>query len=183
MAQINVFAKKQKEIQAYRISMWTPRGERRVGWDELKDWDWHIYITMYKIDNENLLKNTRNSTDCSVVTEMWRESKKRVDIGIYITDSFFCTAETNTGIPRWHSGKNPPINAGDLGLIPGLGRSPGGQNGNPLHFSCLENLVDRGAWQATFHGVAKSQTQLSNWAHTHKKLTQDWKQLYSNRNF
>ena len=92
-------------------------------------------------------------------------------ICIYITDSLCCTAETNTGIPRWHSGKNPPVNAGDSGLIPGLGRSPGGQNGNPLQFSCLENLVDRGAWQATFHGVAKSQTQLSNWAHTHKKLT------------
>ena len=52
-------------------------------------------------------------------------------------------------------------NAGDLGLIPGLGRSPGDGNGNPLQYSCLENSVDRGAWQATVHAVAKSWTQLS----------------------
>ena len=57
--------------------------------------------------------------------------------------------------------KNLPANAGatgDLGSIPGLERSPGGENGNPLQYSCLEKPMDRGAWQATFHGVAKSQT-------------------------
>ena len=61
--------------------------------------------------------------------------------------------------------KNPPVNAGDageVGLIPGLGGSPGGENGNPLQCSCLENLMDRGAWWATVHGLAKSQTQLSH---------------------
>ena len=51
---------------------------------------------------------------------------------------------------------------GDLGSIPGLGRSPGERNGNPLQYSCLENPMDGGAWWATVHGVAKSQTQLSN---------------------
>ena len=51
---------------------------------------------------------------------------------------------------------------GDLGLIPGLGRSPGEGNGNPLHYSCLENPMDGGAWWATVHGVAKSRTQLSD---------------------
>ena len=51
--------------------------------------------------------------------------------------------------------KNPPVNAGDLGLIPGLGRSPGEGNGNPLQYSCLENPTDRGAWQATICGVEK----------------------------
>ena len=45
--------------------------------------------------------------------------------------------------------------AGDAGLIPGLGRSPGEGNGHPLQDSCLENLIDKGAWQATVHGVAK----------------------------
>ena len=49
-------------------------------------------------------------------------------------------------------------NAGDLGLIPGWGRSPGEANGNPLPYSCLENPMDRGAWQAGVPGVAKSQT-------------------------
>ena len=51
--------------------------------------------------------------------------------------------------------KNPPANAGDPGSIPGSERSPGGRNGNPLQYSCLENSMDRGAWWATVHGVAK----------------------------
>ena len=54
--------------------------------------------------------------------------------------------------------KNLPVNAGDqreVGLIPGLGRSPGGENGNPLQYSCLANPMDRGACQATVHGVTK----------------------------
>ena len=61
--------------------------------------------------------------------------------------------------------KNLPANAGDAvdaGLIPGLGRSPGEGNGNPLQYSCLGNPMDRGAWQATVHGVTKNQTQLSD---------------------
>ena len=49
-------------------------------------------------------------------------------------------------------------NAGDPGSMPGSGRSPGEEHGNPLQYSCLGNSVDRGAWQATVHGVAKSQT-------------------------
>ena len=55
--------------------------------------------------------------------------------------------------------RNPPANAGDardVGAIPGLGRSSGGGQGNPLQYSCLENPMDRGAWWATVHGVAKS---------------------------
>ena len=51
--------------------------------------------------------------------------------------------------------KNLPTNAGDMGLIPGSGRSPGEGNGNPLQYYCLENPMDRGAWQAVVHGVAK----------------------------
>ena len=54
------------------------------------------------------------------------------------------------------------VNAGDMSSIPGLGRSPGGGHGNPLQYSCLENSMDRGAWQATVHGVAKSRTLLSS---------------------
>ena len=51
--------------------------------------------------------------------------------------------------------KNPPANAGDVGLIHGLGRSPGGRNGNPLQYSCLDNPMDRGAWRAAVHGVER----------------------------
>ena len=53
-------------------------------------------------------------------------------------------------------------NAGDPGLIPGLGRSPGKENSNPLQYFCLENSMDRGAWGAAVHEVAKSQTRLSD---------------------
>ena len=58
--------------------------------------------------------------------------------------------------------KNVRCNAGDLGLIPVLGRSPRGGHGNPLQYSCLENSKDRGAWWATVHGVTKSRTRLSD---------------------
>ena len=54
--------------------------------------------------------------------------------------------------------KNTPANSGDMGMIPGLGRSPGEGNGNPLQYSCLENSMDRGAWKATVHRVVKSRT-------------------------
>ena len=60
------------------------------------------------------------------------------------------------GFPGGSDGKASACNAEDLGLIPGLGRSPGEEKGNPLQYSCLENSMDRGAWQATVHRVAKS---------------------------
>ena len=66
--------------------------------------------------------------------------------------------------------KNPPANTGDIrnmGSTPGLGRSPGGGHGNSLQYSCLENPIDRGAWQATVLRVAQSQTQL-------KWLSRNW---------
>ena len=59
------------------------------------------------------------------------------------------------GFPGGSVVKNLPANAGDAGPIPGSGRSSGGGNGNPLQYSCLGNPMDRGAWRATVHGVAK----------------------------
>ena len=58
--------------------------------------------------------------------------------------------------------KNPTVNAGDMGSIPGLRRSPEEGNGNPLHYSCQDNPMDRRAWGAIVHGVAKSWTRLSD---------------------
>ena len=66
------------------------------------------------------------------------------------------------GFPGGSEVKVSASNAGDLGSIPRLGRSPGEGNGNPLQYSCLENPMDGGAWWATVHGVAKSQTRLSD---------------------
>ena len=66
-------------------------------------------------------------------------------------------------LPQWLSNKESACNAGaaeDAGSIPGSGRSPGGGQGNPLQYSCLQNPKDRGAWQATVHGITKSQTLL-----------------------
>ena len=64
--------------------------------------------------------------------------------------------------PGGSDGKASACNAGDLDSIPGLGRSPGEGNGNPLQYSCLENPMDGGARWAAVHGVAKSQTRLSD---------------------
>ena len=64
--------------------------------------------------------------------------------------------------PGGSDGKEFACNVGDAGSIPGLGRSPGEGNGNPLQYSCLENSMDRGAWQATVRGITMSQTGLSN---------------------
>ena len=69
------------------------------------------------------------------------------------------------GLRRWLSGKELPVSAGDAkdtGSMPGSGRSPREGNVNPLYYSCLGNSIDRGAWRAVVHGVAKSLTQLSN---------------------
>ena len=77
------------------------------------------------------------------------------------------------GVPSGSMVKNPSANAGDtedVGSIPGLGRSPGGGNGNPLHYSCLGNPMDRGVWRAIVHGVAKDSdmTQQLKPHHHHK---------------
>ena len=66
------------------------------------------------------------------------------------------------GFPCSSVGKESACSAGDSGLIPGLGRFPGEGNGNPLQYPCLENLMDRGPWWATVHGVAKSWARLSD---------------------
>ena len=59
------------------------------------------------------------------------------------------------GFPHSSVGKESACNAGDLGSIPGLGRSPGAELGNPLQYSCLENPMDRGTWQFAVHGVIR----------------------------
>ena len=116
--------------------------------------------------------------------EQWATKSKDEKQGTNITKM---SNSRGRGEPWWLSGKGPACNegdAGDMGSIPGLGRSPGGRHGNPLQYSCLENPVDRGAWWATVHGVAKSRThlkQLSTYAQvqafsTLKKQPLTWEQ-------
>ena len=71
----------------------------------------------------------------------------------------------NSGLPLGSEANASAHNAGDLGLIPGSGRSPGEGNSNPFQYSCLENPMDGGAWWATVHGVSKSWTRLSNFTY------------------
>ena len=65
------------------------------------------------------------------------------------------------GFPSGSEGEESACHKGDLGSVPGLGWSPGEGNGNPLQYSCLENSMDRGAWQATVYGAEESRTRLS----------------------
>ena len=75
-------------------------------------------------------------------------------------------ARAALGFPGGSDGKESACNAGDAGLIPGWGRSPGEGNGYPLQYACLEKSMDRGAWWATVHGITKSRTRLNS-SHTH----------------
>ena len=87
----------------------------------------------------------------------------------YLT-GFLWWTHTGKSFSGGSDGKESACNAGDLGLIPGWGRSPGERNGSPLQCSCLENSMDRGAWQSTYHGVSKSKTGLSD-KHFHFSLS------------
>jgi len=77
-------------------------------------------------------------------------------------------------LPGSSNNKESAFEAGEQGSIPGLGSSSGEGNGNPLQYSCLENPMDREAWQATVHGVAKSWTRLSEIVHTHTVRRPQW---------
>ena len=81
--------------------------------------------------------------------------------------------------PGGSDGKVSVYNAGDLGSIPGLGRSPGEGNGNPLQYYCLENPMDREAWQATGHEVTKSWTRLSDLTFTFTHTLEELKLFFS----
>ena len=100
-----------------------------------------------------------------------------------IPECLFChllSTGTELGLLWWLGGKESACRAGDAegaGLILGLGRSPGGGHGNPLQYSCLDNPMDRGAWQTTVLGDAKSQTQLK-WLSTHARPWIIWDEVY-----
>ena len=87
----------------------------------------------------------------------------------------------HTGFLGSSDGKVSACNVGDPGSIPGLGRSPGEGNGNPLQYSCLENPKDRGALLATVHGVAKSQTWLSDFTFTMRHIGSWFPSQWSNQ--
>ena len=87
------------------------------------------------------------------------------------------------GFPGGSEVKASAHNVGDQGSIPGQGRSPGERNGNPLQYSCLENPMDRGASQATVHGVTKSRTRLSNFTFTFILIMEVLQRCYFHEGF
>ena len=84
-----------------------------------------------------------------------------------MTQVFWDIIVNHKGFPCSSDGKASAYNAGDQGSIPGLGRSSGEGNGNPLQYSCLQNPMDRGAWKPTVHAVAKSWTWLNGFSSLH----------------
>ena len=87
----------------------------------------------------------------------------RAEAMVHFLNELFIFMEADRQRPPGGSdSKESTCNAGDPGSIPGSGRSPGEENGYPFQYSCLENFMDKGAWWATVHGVAKSQTRLSD---------------------
>ena len=103
----------------------------------------------------------------------WNSPGKNTGVGChFLLQGILPTQELNPSFLHCRTeengsdGKASAYSAGDLGSIPGLGRSPGEENGNPLQYSCLEKSMDRGAWWATVHGPAKSRTGLSDFTFT-----------------
>ena len=101
------------------------------------------------------LFNYMQSTSCEMPGCMKHKLESRLRKELSVTSDM-------QGFPGDSEVKPSASNTGDLGSIPGSGRSSGEGNGNPLQYSCLENPMDGGAWWATVHGVAKSRTQLSD---------------------
>jgi len=132
-----------------------------------KSWTWLSY---WHLKNWALYKTKPNKWKVLYSSFQWRPLKARLKEPekpikrlpeTKIKDYRF--------FPGGSDGKVSACNAGDPVSIPGSGRSPGGGNGNPLQYSCLENSMDGGAWWATVHGVAKSWTWLSDFTHfTHR---------------
>ena len=101
-----------------------------------------------------------------IINKFWSDGRLDEFHIVDLLDFFFLQIFLSFKFPGGSDGKASACNAGDLGLIPELERSPGEGNGKPLQYSCLENSIDGGAWWAAVHGVTKSQTQLSNFTFT-----------------
>ena len=113
-----------------------------------------------QITIQDLLYSTENSSQCYMVAWMGGEFEGE-RIHVWASQVVLVV-------------KDPPTSAGDVrnvGSVPGLGRSPGGGHGNPLQYFCLENPMDRGAWRAAAHGIAKKTTKQLSTAYTVRNKT------------
>ena len=117
--------------------------------------------------NSNIPLNT-NNTKWSLANQ-WRKK-----FFFFLRIHLLVSPTIHVGLPWWFTGKESAGQWGDTGSVPGSGRSHGAGNRNPLQYSPLGNPMDRGAWLATVHAVAKSHIQISNWACTHITVTCSW---------
>ena len=117
-----------------------------------------LYKNLYRNIHSNTIHNSQRmyTIQCPSIDE-WINKR-----------CYIHTTEYRRDFPGGSDGKASIYNAGDLGSSPGLGRSPGEGNGNPLQYCCLENPLDREAWYATVYGVTKSQTGLSDFTSVHR---------------
>ena len=118
--------------------------------------------------------------NCTICNILWlnyfsaQQNSLKVHLNCWVSiKSSFCVIakQYQCGLPWWHSSEESTRNAGDEGLIPVLGRSPGEGNGSLLQYSCLVNSRDRGAWLATVHGVTKDRTYTTERLHFHFSLS------------
>ena len=123
-----------------------------------------LIVSLYNLNSENKIPSVCHFFEMCGAFKWQNAFDLRCKLQILFFHVLTCMCR---GIPGGSEVKASACNAGDLASIPGLGRSPGEGNGNPLQYSCLENPMDGGAWWATVHGVAKSQTWLSDFTSLH----------------
>ena len=140
-------------------------------WTQLSDWTEHSQnnVSTEKLNNTSL----GIPSLCKLLLPTTKDLKARYLLFLKLSDycAYVCTEtlKTSGGFPSGSVVKNPPANAGDTSLIPGLERSPGVGNGNPLQYSCLENPIDRGTWRATVRGAAK-ESDMTYWLNNNKDI-------------
>ena len=127
---------------------------------------WILPSTNCMILAKTLKFKNKQTTTTKQLPHLWSLQRRRRRFDSWVREIHWKRDRLPTpvflGFPGSSDGKESTCDAWDLGSIPGLGRSPAEGKGYPLQYSCLENSVDRGAWQAVVHGVAKSRTRLSD---------------------
>ena len=159
-------SKLQETVKHGELSMLQPMGLQRVG-QQLNNSNWtEQQATEQQLPKPILFADCWKpyGGSCKANPQLSAPCKNKLGKVMWRVPSYTWAVKAFLGLPGGTMVKNLPANpgdAGDLGSIPGLGRCPGGGNGNWLQHSCLGNPTDRGAWQAIVHSVSKSQTWLS----------------------
>ena len=139
-----------------------PPGKPSVARNRLQIEHW---FTLRADTRRHSLFSLNRDSNFSLILFMFANDGERTTVIDFRVPNIFLCKCSNVqvwALPGGSDSKELPYNVGDLGSIPGLGRSPGEGNGNPLQYSCLEDFMDRGAWWARVHGITKNQTWLSD---------------------